>query len=170
MELLSKTQKKKEALSLQAMGERLVTLSDEQLKDIGLPSVMFNAVTLAKKLKKHGARSRQMQYIGTLMRKFDPRPVQEALQRMEQGNREQSAEHRKIEIWRDELIAGNDLLIERFVLQFPLADRLELTVLVQKAREERALDAPAPRASRSLFRYLHRSVLQPRIPTDNPAS
>jgi ribosome-associated protein len=162
MELLSKTQKKKEALSLQAMGERLVTLSDEQLKDIGLPSVMFNAVTLAKKLKKHGARSRQMQYIGTLMRKFDPRPVQEALQRMEQGNREQSAEHRKIEIWRDELIAGNDLLIERFVLQFPLADRLELTVFVQEAREERALDAPAPRASRSLFRYLDKSALRAR--------
>jgi ribosome-associated protein len=170
MELLSKTQKKKEALSLQAMGERLVTLSDEQLKDIGLPSVMFNAVTLAKKLKKHGARSRQMQYIGTLMRKFDPRPVQEALQRMEQWNREQSAEHRKIEIWKDELIAGNDLLIERFVLQFPLADRPELTVLVKKAREERALDAPAPRASRSLFRYLYKSALRARIPADDPAS
>ena len=169
MELLSKTQKKKEALSLQAMGERLVTLSDEQLKDIGLPSVMFNAVTLAKKLKKHGARSRQMQYIGTLMRKYDPRPVQEALQRMEQGNRQQSAEHRKLEIWRDELITGNDLLIEQFVVQFPLADRLELTVLVQKAREERTLDAPAPRASRSLFRYLHKSALRPDR-ADDPAS
>jgi ribosome-associated protein len=170
MELLSKTQKKKEALSLQAMGERLVTLSDEQLKDIGLPSVMFNAVTLAKKLKKHGARSRQMQYIGTLMRKYDPRPVQEALQRLEEGNREQSAEHRKMEMWRDELIAGNDLLIEKFVLQFPLADRLELTVLVKKAREERALDAPAPRASRSLFRYLHKAAAAARVPLDDPAS
>jgi len=170
MELLSKTQKKKEALSLQAMGERLVTLSEEQIKDIELPSVMFNAVTLAKKLKKHGARSRQMQYIGTLMRKYDPQPVQDALQRLEQGNREQSAEHRKIEMWRDELIAGNDLRIEQFVLQFPLADRLELTVLVQKAREERALDAPAPGASRSLFRYLHRSALRPGTPADNPAS
>src|SRR5512135_2488161 len=137
MELVSKTQKKKDALSLQAMGERLVTLSDEQLKDIGLPSVMFNAVTLAKKLKKHGARSRQMQYIGALMRKYDHRPVQESLQRMEQGNRQQAAEHRKIERWRNELIAGNDLLIEQFAVQFPLVDRLELTVLVQKAREER---------------------------------
>ena len=170
MELLSKTQKKKEALSLQALGERLVTLSAEQLKDIELPSVMFNAVTLAKKLKKHGARSRQMQYIGTLMRKYDPQPVQEALQRMEQGNREQSAEHRKLETWRDELIAGNDLLIERFALQFPLADRLQLTILVQKAREELALNDPAPRASRSLFRYLHKSALRPRIPADAPAS
>jgi len=170
MELLSKTQKKKEALSLQALGERLVILSAEQLKNIGLPSVMFNAVTLAKKLTKHGARLRQMQYIGTLMRKYDPQPVQEALQRMEQGSREQSAEHRKIETWRDELIAGNDLLIERFALQFPLADRLQLTILVQKAREERALNDSTPAASRSLFRYLRKSALRPRIPADDPVS
>ncbi|MGC1456216.1 MAG: ribosome biogenesis factor YjgA [Nitrospirota bacterium] len=88
MEPLSKTQKKKEALSLQALGERLVTLSLEQLKNIELPSDMLSAVILAKKLKKHGARLRQMQYIGTLMRKYDPQPVQEALQRIEQGNRD----------------------------------------------------------------------------------
>ncbi len=93
MEPISKTQKKKEALSLQALGERLVTLSVEQLKNIELPSDLFNAVILAKKLKKHGARLRQMQYIGTLMRKYDPQPVQEALLRMEQGNRGRSAEH-----------------------------------------------------------------------------
>ena len=170
MELLSKTQKKKEALSLQALGERLVTLSAEQLKNIELPSDMFNAVILAKKLKKHGARLRQMQYIGTLMRKYDPQPVREALKRMEQGNREQSAEHRKIETWRDELIAGNDLLIERFALQYPLVDRQLLTTLVQNARDERAANDPAPKASRSLFRYLHKSTLRPKTPVDTPVS
>jgi len=170
MEPLSKTQKKKDALSLQALGERLLTLSAEQLKNIELPSDMFNAVTLAKKLKKHGARLRQMQYIGTLMRKYDPKPVQEALQRMEQGNRDQSAEHRKIETWRDELIAGNDLLIERFALQFPIADRHQLTSLVQKAREERAVNDPAPKASRILFRYLYKSALRPKTPVDAPVS
>ncbi len=84
MEQSSKTQKKKEALSLQAMGERLVTLSSEQLKHMGLPTDLLNAVTLAKTIKKHGGRLRQMQYIGTLMRKHDPAPIQDALQRIEQ--------------------------------------------------------------------------------------
>jgi ribosome-associated protein len=161
VELLSKTQKKKEALSLQAVGEQLLTLSAEQLKHIALPSDLLNAVTLAKKLKKHGARLRQMQYIGTLMRKYDHRPVQEALQRLEQGDRNQSAEHRKIETWRDELIAGNDLLIERFTLRYPHTDRQQLTRLVQKAREEHAANDPARKSCRSLFRYLHKSTLQP---------
>jgi ribosome-associated protein len=85
MEQVSKTQKKKEALALQAMGERLLKLSSEQLKKIDLPVDMLNAVVLAKTLKKHGALDRQLQYIGTLMRKHDPTPIQEALQRIEQG-------------------------------------------------------------------------------------
>jgi ribosome-associated protein len=83
MEFISKTRKKKDALLLQALGERLISLSTEQLKEIELPSDLYIAVTLAKKLKKHGARQRQLQYIGALMRKCDPQPVQETLLRME---------------------------------------------------------------------------------------
>ncbi len=85
MERLSKTRKKKEALSLQALGEQLVTLSFEQLKNIDLPMDILNAVTLAKSLKKHKALVRQMQYIGTLMRKHDPAPIIEALQHRSEG-------------------------------------------------------------------------------------
>jgi ribosome-associated protein len=55
MEQLSKTQKKEEATSLQALGEQLVTLSSELLKNIALPMAVLNAVNLAKSLKKHGA-------------------------------------------------------------------------------------------------------------------
>jgi ribosome-associated protein len=84
MERLSKTQKKKEALSLQALGEQLVTLSSQQLKNIDLPMDLLNAVTLAKSLKQHKALVRQMQYIGTLMRKHDPAPILEALRHREQ--------------------------------------------------------------------------------------
>ena len=160
MEQLSKTQKKKAALSLQALGEQLVTLSAEQLKNMDLPMDMLNAVTLAKSLTKHGALQRQMQYIGTLMRKHDPAPIREALQRMEQGTRKQTEDHQQREKWRDELIAGNDQLIEEVLVQLPLADRQQLTDLVQKARQERAEKNPVPKAARTLFRYLTRSALQ----------
>jgi ribosome-associated protein len=85
MERLSKTQKKKEALSLQALGEQLVKLSSQRLKNIDLPVDLLNAVTLAKSLKQHKALVRQMQYIGTLMRKHDPAPILEALQHRSEG-------------------------------------------------------------------------------------
>jgi ribosome-associated protein len=158
MERLSKTQKKKEALSLQALGEQLVTLSSEQLKNIDLPVDILNAVTLAKSLKKHGALLRQMQYIGTLMRKHDPAPIRDALQLIEQGTGKQTEDHRKREKWRDELISGNDLLLEEILLQLPHADRQQLTDLVQKARQERVANNPVPKAARTLFRYLTRSA------------
>jgi len=85
MELTSKTHKKKEALLLQVLGEQLVKLSIEQLTSIDLPQDLHAAIVLAKKIKKHGPRLRQMQYIGALMRKCDPTPIQEALERLKQG-------------------------------------------------------------------------------------
>jgi len=157
MEWVSKSQKKKEALSLQALGEQLVKLSSEQLKHMDLPKDLLTAVTLAKTIKKHGGRLRQMQYIGSLMRKRDPAPIQDALERMEQGTHKHTEDHQKREQWRDELIAGNDLLIEEILIQLPRADRQQLTDLVQKARQERAEKNPVPKAARTLFKYLSRS-------------
>jgi ribosome-associated protein len=87
MEQISKTQKKKEALALQSLGERLVKLKAEQLKSIDLPTNLHAAVTMAKTIKKFCPLDRQLQYIGTLMRKYDPQPIQEALQKIEQGTR-----------------------------------------------------------------------------------
>jgi ribosome-associated protein len=57
-------------------------LSAEQIKDIDLPEEIYEAVKCAKTIRSHGARRRQMQYIGTLMRNIDSAPVQEALQQI----------------------------------------------------------------------------------------
>jgi len=170
MEPLSKTQKKKEALLLQETGERLVKLSAEQLKKIDLPANMFNAVILAKKISKHGGLARQMQYIGTLMRKHDPKPIQDALQRIEEGGLTQSTEHKMAEKWRDELIAGNDQLIEEISAKLPHADKQHLMNLVRKAREDQVEKNLGPKAARALFRYLHKTLQQPKNPVDAPAS
>ncbi len=93
---LSRTQKKRAALSLQDLGERLVRLSDEQLKQVGLPEDVLTAVKAAKTIKKHGPLSRQMQYIGALMRRYDPAPIREFLGALDQGNRQQAERSRKL--------------------------------------------------------------------------
>ena len=82
---LSRTQKKKAALSLQDLGERLVKLPDEQLGQVGLPGDLLAAVKAAKTIKKHCPRNRQMQYIGCLMRMYDPSPVKEFLDALDRG-------------------------------------------------------------------------------------
>lgn len=82
---LSRTEKKKAALSLQDLGERLVTLSAQQLTQIELPADVLAAVMAAKTMTKHRPRSRQLQYIGSLMRKCDPAPIREFLDAVKQG-------------------------------------------------------------------------------------
>ncbi len=94
---LSRTQKKKAALSLQDLGERLVKLSDEQLKRIDLPGNVLAAVKTARTIKKHNPLSRQMQYIGTLMRKYDPTPVREFLDALKQGDPQRTAKSKQDE-------------------------------------------------------------------------
>jgi len=82
---LSKTKKKNAALAVQDLGERLVKLSDDQLKRVDIPAAVLTAVQAAKTITKHVPRARQMQYIGTLMRKYDPTPVREFLDALDQG-------------------------------------------------------------------------------------
>jgi ribosome-associated protein len=94
---LSRTQKKKAALSLQELGERLVKLSNEQLKRVDLPGEVLAAVKAAKTIKKYNPLSRQMQYIGTLMRKYDPTPVRKFLDTLEKGNSQQNAKSKQDE-------------------------------------------------------------------------
>ena len=75
----SKSQRKREALALQELGETLVTLKPAQLDKIPLPEELREAVLAARQINQHGARKRQLQYIGRLMREIDPEPIRAAL-------------------------------------------------------------------------------------------
>ena len=68
----SKTQRKRDAHALQALGVQLVALSTAQLARLELPEPLHEAVLAAQRMRAHGARTRQMQSIGKLMRQLDP--------------------------------------------------------------------------------------------------
>ena len=96
-EPLSRTEKKKAALTLQELGEQLVKLSNEQLRSMDLPENLLTAIQLAKKTTKHVPLLRQMQYIGTLMRKYDTTAIAEFLHTIEEGNHKRTIAFKKIE-------------------------------------------------------------------------
>jgi len=75
----SRTRKKKEDRALQRLGEQLVTLPSGRLESLELPEELLEAVEFARKIKSRGARRRQIQYIGVLMRHIDPQPIRAAL-------------------------------------------------------------------------------------------
>lgn len=68
----SKSQRKRDAHALQALGAQLVALSPASLARLTLPDALYEAVVVAQGMRAHGARTRQMQYIGKLMRQLDP--------------------------------------------------------------------------------------------------
>jgi len=68
----SKTHRKREVHALQTLGIQLVALSIAQLARLDLPETLHEAVLAAQRMRSHGARTRQMQYIGKLMRQLDP--------------------------------------------------------------------------------------------------
>jgi len=82
----SRTQRKNEDRALQRLGEQLVALPLGQLETMELPDELLTAIEFARKIKSRGARRRQIQYIGTLMRHIDPQPIQTALDRIRSGN------------------------------------------------------------------------------------
>ncbi len=153
MEPKSRTEKKKEAHLLQELGEKLVKLASQQLSAIGLPEELLEEIRVAKTLSQHGAYRRQMQHIGALMREIDPEPIQQAVKVIELGDYKKSREFHQIESWRDELINGNDSLLEEIFNNFPDAERQRLTQLVRSAQKEKIKNR-SKKSARNLFAYL----------------
>lgn len=74
--IVSKSQRKREARALQTLGMQLVALPPGRLARLELPEGLREAVRAAQGMHQHGARLRQMQYIGRLMRQLEPAELQ----------------------------------------------------------------------------------------------
>ena len=154
IEKKSRTRKKKEARALQKLGERLLSLTAEQLDSIAMPDELHEAVVEARGMTRHGARRRQIKYIGALVREIDPQPILDALFNLEQGNFQKAAVFRQVETWRDALREGNMACIDDIMERYPSTDQQRLAQLARNARAEYRKQAGV-KASRALFRYLN---------------
>lgn len=154
---VSKSQRKREAHALQALGESLVKLNKSALAQIPLPDDLRNAIDEARRLHQHGALKRQLQYIGKLMRQCDVEPIRTAFKKVTNSFREDVEQHHELEQWRDRLLSDGDPALEKLLTEYPEVDRQHLRQLIRTAQKETASGKP-PKAARELFRYL-REVL-----------
>src|SRR5262245_55601719 len=137
---------------LQALGVALLDLPETLLFAMGLEARLLEAVLEAKRIRSHEARRRQVQYIGRLMRDVDPAPIRETLAALEGHSASAAAQHRRLETWRERLLADDAALTE-FAQAFPRADLQALRALLRNARKELKEGKP-PRAQREIFRFL----------------
>jgi len=151
-EIVSKTRRKREMHELQALGVALVALPEGMLQAMALDSRLLEAVLDAKRITAHEGKRRQIQYIGRLMRDVDPAPIRARIAELEGSSAQATARHRRLEGWRERLIADDEALTA-FAAEHPGADLQALRTLIRNARKEASLGKP-PHAFRELFRVL----------------
>lgn len=149
----SKSQRKREAESLQTLGEALLRFTPAELERVDLPEPLLEALLAAQHIHQRGARKRQLQYIGKLMRNLDADVVRQALDRLTEHDRQSTAEFHRIERWRDRLLGEGDAALGELVEAYPQADRQHVRQLIRSAQREH-LSNRAPTSARALFRYL----------------
>jgi ribosome-associated protein len=152
----SKTRRKAEMHALQDLGEALVALEAKRLAElaaeVALPDRLVEAIREARAITAWGARKRQLQFVGKLMREIDPDPIRRRLKLWAHGRDANAAREHSLEQWRDRLIA-EPAMLDRLSAEFPRLDRPRFRALIQRARDERDRGA-APHAFRELFREL----------------
>jgi ribosome-associated protein len=149
----SKSARKRESHSLQDLGEVLVRLSDEVLDALDLSEGLREALTVAKGISAHGGYRRQMKYIGKLLRAIDSAPIHEKLAELRGEGVRATRLHHESERWRDDMLIGGLVEVDKFLGIYPEAERQKLRSLVIGAQGEKASDKP-PRSSRLLFKYI----------------
>ncbi|MEO7780613.1 MAG: ribosome biogenesis factor YjgA [Candidatus Nitrotoga sp.] len=149
----SKTKRKKDMHALQEIGEQLVEIDPKKLNEFDLPEILSEAIKQARAIHKHGARRRQLQYIGRLMREVDALPIQEKLDSWRQVSVHQTARLHQMERWRERLLSEEHALTE-FAQKYPAADLQRLRLLIRNAHKEKIAEKP-PKSFRLLFQELH---------------
>ncbi|KTD64156.1 ribosome biogenesis factor YjgA [Legionella shakespearei] len=157
-EQVSKSQKKREADFLQKTAVKFIDLSTAKLDLLPLTDNLRKAIVDAKSIKSHGAKRRQAQLIGKLMRAADYEAILVAYEQILEEDSAVTANFHEVEQWRDRLIQdGKDALTE-FIDQYQPEDVQQLRQLIKKATDDQIKEKNTG-AAKALFRYL-RSAIQ----------
>ena len=153
---ISKTRVKQEMHALQKIGERLIELNSNQLKECLLPDTLFEAIIEAKQIRKNGARRRQIQYIGKLMREVDISQIKEKISTWDGLSKEHTAWIHQIERWRKSLLEDKDSFSE-FAGLHPDANLQRIRTVMRNTHKE-MLSSKPPKSFRALFHELQLSI------------
>ncbi len=148
----SKSQRKRDMLELQQLGEQLAGLSPARLDALDLPASLRGALGEYNRIRAHEGRRRQAQYIGRLMRGVDPAPLREALLDASGDSRAAVARLHRLEDLRSQLLA-DDAALTALLVAHPGVDAQPLRAQLRAARAEHAAGKP-PKHYRALFQTL----------------
>lgn len=156
-EPVSKSQKKREADSLQKIGVAFIDLSLTKLDSLPLTDNLRKAIIDAKSIKSHGAKRRQAQLIGKLMRAADYEAILAAYEQILDEDSAVTANFHEVELWRDKLIQDGKEALTEFIDIYQPEDVQQLRQLIKKAVDDRLKEKNSG-AAKALFRYLRSTI------------
>ena len=148
----SKTKMKEAMHELQDLGAELVDLSVGQLKRVNLPEDLLAAVRECQKITSHGARRRQIMYIGKMLRNVDEEPIRAGLALIRGDSAAENARLHRLERMRTRLLEDEAVLSE-IAATWPGVDLQHLRQLRRNAVKEQEGNKP-PKNFRALFQVL----------------
>ncbi len=157
-EPISKSQKKRDADFLQKMGVKFIDLSPGKLALLALPENLYKVIIDAKAIKSHGAKRRQAQLIGKLMRAADYEQILANYERLIEEESAVTASFHEVEYWRDRLINEDKEALTEFIESFHPKEVQHLRQLIKKAVNDRKKEKNTG-AAKALFRYLRTSIV-----------
>ena len=157
----SRSQNRREALEVLALGEKLVSLTEAQLAKLPVPESLLPHIRECKRITANIAHKRQLAFLAKQMRREDDEvleAIRDALDESGDAARREVAAMHRIETWRERLLDQGDAALAELLDEHPTADRQKLRQLVRSTLEERKRNKP-PRAYRELYRELREVLL-----------
>ena len=153
----SRSQQRRDALDVLALGEQLVAMSAAQLARLPIPEALLPHIRDSQRISSYIARKRQIAFLAKQMRKLDDEAldaIRDAMSKDGDAAKRETASLHRVEALRDALLGDNgDAAMTELLDAYPHADRQHLRQLVRNAHDERKRNKP-PRAYRELFREL----------------
>ena len=132
----SKTQRKKEALELQNLGAKLTSLKANELDILNLDLKLRHAINEYQKLPNaHGARKRQIQFIGKIMRDCDGDKIRKNISLLKSNTRKKQEYSSLVESLVEKIINGGDAAINEIIVLYRSLERKKLRRLKNKISE-----------------------------------
>lgn len=152
----SRSQNRREALEVLALGEKLVALTEAQLAKLPVPDSLLPHIRECKRITANIAHKRQLAFLAKQMRREDDdvlNALRDALDEDGEAARREVAAMHRVEAWRERLIADGDPALAQLLDEYPTADRQRLRQLVRNTIDERNRNKP-PHSFRELYREL----------------
>lgn len=149
----SKSQVKRDMISIQKLGEDLTTLNKKQLDKLPISDTLRVALNEFNRLpNSHGARRRQLQFIGKVMRDCNHEEIQAELDKMRTPDRAQVRRAQLIEKWGERILSGSEDDINAFLEAWPQAQRQAIRQITRNYNKDN--DEAARVHRRKLLDYI----------------